>query len=181
MLPALLNAMKPSSPNPARNVLGERLEPCCFAPVTGFFRDGYCRTDANDMGRHVVCAQVTAEFLAFSRDAGNDLSTPRPEYEFPGLKPGDRWCLCALRWMEAYEAASTTRTPAFRRRSSAASSQLLYPNPTSSSSIAPSPRIWASMSRGSRSPGLRRSSPATHFHLAQIPLPRPTPVTSSAT
>ena len=96
--------MKPSPPTPARNVLGERLEPCCFAPLTGFFRDGYCRTDANDMGRHVVCAQVTAEFLAFSRDAGNDLSTPRPEYEFPGLKPGDRWCLCALRWKEAYDA-----------------------------------------------------------------------------
>jgi uncharacterized protein (DUF2237 family) len=104
MLTALLNAMNPSSPNPARNVLGERLEPCCFAPLTGFFRDGYCRTDTHDRGRHVVCAQVTAEFLAFSRDAGNDLSTPRPEYEFPGLQPGDRWCLCALRWKEAFDA-----------------------------------------------------------------------------
>lgn len=104
MLAALLHDMKPSKPTPARNVLGERLEPCCFAPLTGFHRDGYCRTDANDMGRHVVCAQVTAEFLAFSREAGNDLSTPRPEYGFPGLKPGDRWCLCALRWKEAHEA-----------------------------------------------------------------------------
>jgi len=104
MLVALREFMKPSSPTPVRNVLGEHLEPCCFAPLTGFFRDGYCRTDANDMGRHVVCAQVTAEFLAFSRDAGNDLTTPRPEYQFPGLKPGDRWCLCALRWKEAYDA-----------------------------------------------------------------------------
>lgn len=104
MLAALLHVMKPSTPTPARNVLGERLEPCCFAPLTGFFRDGYCRTDSNDMGRHVVCAQVTAEFLSFSRETGNDLSTPRPEYEFPGLKPGDRWCLCALRWKEAYDA-----------------------------------------------------------------------------
>ncbi len=104
MLAALLNPMKPSPPTPARNVLGERLEPCCFAPLTGFFRDGYCRTDANNMGRHVVCAQVTADFLEFSASVGNDLSTPHPEYGFEGLRPGDRWCLCAPRWQEALEA-----------------------------------------------------------------------------
>ena len=72
--------------------------------MTGYFRDGYCRTDATDAGRHLVCVQVTAEFLAFSRAVGNDLSTPRPEFDFPGLKPSDRWCLCALRWKEAFEA-----------------------------------------------------------------------------
>ncbi len=86
------------------NVLGQRLEPCCFAPQTGFYRDGYCRTGPQDLGRHIVCAEVTAKFLAFTRAAGNDLSTPHPEFGFPGLRPGDRWCLCALRWKEAYEA-----------------------------------------------------------------------------
>lgn len=86
------------------NVLGGPLEACCFAPTTGFYRDGYCRTDALDRGRHVICAQVTAEFLAFTRQRGNDLSTPRPEFGFPGLTPGDRWCLCAMRWKEAHEA-----------------------------------------------------------------------------
>ena len=88
----------------ARNVLGEPLVPCSFAPRTGYFRDGCCRTDESDQGRHVICAVVTAEFLAFSRSRGNDLSTPRPEYDFPGLVPGDRWCLCALRWKEAFVA-----------------------------------------------------------------------------
>ena len=72
--------------------------------MTGFFRDGYCRTGPQDIGRHLVCAQVTAEFLSFSRSRGNDLSTPRPEYDFPGLVPGDRWCLCVLRWKEALDA-----------------------------------------------------------------------------
>ena len=86
------------------NVLGQRLEPCCFAPQTGFYRDGYCRTGPQDLGRHIVCAEVTAEFLAFTRAAGNDLSTPHPEFGFPGLRPGDRWCLCALRWKEAFDA-----------------------------------------------------------------------------
>jgi len=86
-----------------KNVFGEALIPCCFSPITGFFRDGLCRTDDSDHGRHVVCAVMTAEFLEFSKLAGNDLSTPRPEYEFPGLKPGDQWCLCALRWKEAYD------------------------------------------------------------------------------
>ncbi len=87
-----------------KNVLGGPLEDCSHKPKTGFFRDGCCRTDDNDHGRHVVCTRVTEEFLAFSRGAGNDLSTPRPEYQFAGLKPGDCWCLCAMRWREAFEA-----------------------------------------------------------------------------
>jgi uncharacterized protein (DUF2237 family) len=86
------------------NVLGEALKPCCFAPMTGFYRDGYCRTGPGDFGLHTVCVRVTAEFLAFSRRQGNDLITPQPAYEFPGLKPGDRWCLCVTRWKEALEA-----------------------------------------------------------------------------
>jgi uncharacterized protein (DUF2237 family) len=86
---------------PARNVLGGTLLPCSVAPVTGFFRDGCCNTGPMDHGLHVVCAEMTEAFLAFSAARGNDLSTPRPEYGFPGLKPGDRWCLCAARWEEA--------------------------------------------------------------------------------
>jgi hypothetical protein len=89
---------------PSLNVFGQVLVPCSFDPLTGFFRDGCCETGPEDSGRHVVCAIVTDDFLAFSRSRGNDLSTPRPEYLFPGLKAGDRWCLCALRWQEAYEA-----------------------------------------------------------------------------
>lgn len=85
----------------ARNVLGGPLEHCSLAPLTGFYRDGCCATGPEDTGRHVVCAEVTAGFLAFSKARGNDLSTPRPEYRFQGLKPGDRWCLCADRWREA--------------------------------------------------------------------------------
>lgn len=88
----------------ALNVLGTPLLACSFDPLTGFFRDGCCHTDEHDHGTHVVCARVTAEFLAFSRERGNDLGTPRPEYRFAGLKPGDRWCLCALRWKEAWDA-----------------------------------------------------------------------------
>lgn len=84
-----------------RNVLGEPLTPCCHDPVTGFYRDGFCRVGPNDHGVHAVCAMVTEEFLAFSRAQGNDLVTPHPEFGFPGLKPGDRWCLCASRWKEA--------------------------------------------------------------------------------
>jgi uncharacterized protein (DUF2237 family) len=84
------------------NVLGGRLEPCSIGdPVTGFFRDGCCATSREDVGSHTVCAVMTASFLAFSRARGNDLSTPVPQYGFPGLKPGDRWCLCAPRWQEA--------------------------------------------------------------------------------
>ncbi len=86
------------------NVLGEPLASCCTDPMTGFFRDGSCRTGEDDHGSHTVCTRVTAEFLEFSRARGNDLSTPLPEYGFPGLKPGDCWCLCALRWQEAFEA-----------------------------------------------------------------------------
>jgi len=88
---------------PHHNVFGQPLESCCMDPLTGFYRDGLCRTDEQDRGRHVVCAIMSAEFLAFTAARGNDLSTPRPEYGFPGLKPGDRWCLCALRWKEALE------------------------------------------------------------------------------
>jgi uncharacterized protein len=87
-----------------QNVLGGELEPCSVDPVTGFYRDGTCRTGAGDIGVHAVCAVMTEEFLAFSSDAGNDLSTPRPEWGFPGLVPGDRWCVCAPRWQEALEA-----------------------------------------------------------------------------
>ena len=88
----------------ARNVFGDPLIPCCTDPMTGYFRDGYCRTDASDVGKHLVCAQMTADFLQFSKAQGNDLSTPIPEYAFPGLQPGDFWCLCALRWKEAFDA-----------------------------------------------------------------------------
>jgi uncharacterized protein len=87
-----------------KNILGEELKDCSHDPKTGFFRDGCCRTRTDDTGRHVVCAKVTKEFLEFSVRVGNDLSTPMPEYNFPGLKPGDKWCVCALRWQEALEA-----------------------------------------------------------------------------
>jgi uncharacterized protein len=87
-----------------RNLLGQPLQPCSLAPLTGWFRDGCCATDPNDRGRHLVCAVVTQEFLDFSTAVGNDLSTPRPDYGFAGLKPGDRWCLCADRWEEARQA-----------------------------------------------------------------------------
>ncbi|CCQ52616.1 DUF2237 family protein [Crocosphaera watsonii WH 8501] len=87
-----------------KNVLGTDLQLCCSNPMTGYYRDGYCRTGGQDFGVHVVCAQMTAEFLTFTKQQGNDLSTPIPAYDFPGLKPGDRWCLCASRWQEAKEA-----------------------------------------------------------------------------
>jgi uncharacterized protein (DUF2237 family) len=87
---------------PQRNVLGGELQACSLDPLTGFFRDGCCNTSAEDFGSHTVCAVMTAEFLAFSKARGNDLSTAVPEYGFPGLKPGDRWCLCAPRWREAF-------------------------------------------------------------------------------
>ena len=88
----------------ARNVLGGELIPCSLDPVTGFFRNGCCETGPHDLGLHTVCAVMTEAFLAFSKAAGNDLSTPRPEFGFEGLKPGDRWCLCAPRWKEALDA-----------------------------------------------------------------------------
>lgn len=86
------------------NVLGTPLQACSYDPLTGWWRDGCCRTDAQDQGSHVVCARVTAQFLDFSRSRGNDLVTPRPEFRFAGLRPGDRWCLCASRWAEALQA-----------------------------------------------------------------------------
>ena len=86
------------------NVLGQLLVPCSYDPLTGYFRDGCCKTDATDTGSHLICARVTDAFLTFSKARGNDLSTPRPEYRFKGLKAGDRWCLCATRWAEAYAA-----------------------------------------------------------------------------
>jgi uncharacterized protein (DUF2237 family) len=93
----------PISKDTSLNILGETLESCSTAPMTGFFRDGTCNTCAEDTGSHTVCAVMTAEFLAFSKYLGNDLSTPRPEFAFPGLRPGDRWCLCAGRFLQAAE------------------------------------------------------------------------------
>ncbi len=92
-----------------RNVLGEALAECSRRPLTGFFRTGCCETDASDRGAHVVCVEVTADFLAFSKQRGNDLTTPVPEFGFPGLRPGDRWCLCAARWREALEAGKAPK------------------------------------------------------------------------
>lgn len=89
--------------NQAKNVLGTPLQTCSVRPLTGFTRTGCCETGPQDTGSHTVCAQMTAEFLIFSKTRGNDLSTPRPEYDFAGLKEGDRWCLCAARWQEAVE------------------------------------------------------------------------------
>lgn len=91
------------------NVLGEPLLPCSENPLTGFFRDGHCHAGQDGSARHLVCVEVTLEFLAFSKSAGNDLSTARPEMAFPGLKPGDRWCLCADRWQQALEAGAAPR------------------------------------------------------------------------
>jgi uncharacterized protein (DUF2237 family) len=93
-------------PDPAdeRNVLGGPLESCGTEPLTGFYRDGCCTSGPEDLGSHTVCAVVSADFLAMQRDLGNDLSTPRPEYGFPGLQPGDRWCVVAGRWLQSYEA-----------------------------------------------------------------------------
>ena len=89
---------------PGRNVLGGPLRACSYDPVTGYFRDGCCRTREDDSGRHVICARMTPDFLSYSLSRGNDLMTPRPEWRFTGLRPGDRWCVCAERWMEAYRA-----------------------------------------------------------------------------
>lgn len=89
---------------PALNVYGETLEVCCSAPATGFYRDGYCQSGPQDLGTHTVCAQVTEEFLSFSLSRGNDLISPQPFYQFGGLRPGDFWCLCISRWLEAYKA-----------------------------------------------------------------------------
>jgi uncharacterized protein (DUF2237 family) len=96
-------------PEPARNVLDEPLELCSLSPMTGFYRDGCCNTGAADLGSHTVCVVMTAAFLEFSKASGNDLSTPVPDFGFPGLQPGDRWCLCAPRWQEAFEAGRAPR------------------------------------------------------------------------
>jgi hypothetical protein len=96
-------------PDEQRNVFGEPIEVCSLKPTTGFFRTGCCETGPEDVGVHTVCVEVTAEFLAFSKARGNDLSTARPELGFPGLNPGDRWCLCAARWQEALDASAAPR------------------------------------------------------------------------
>jgi uncharacterized protein (DUF2237 family) len=130
---------RPSSP---RNVLGDRLDVCSMEPKTGFFREGCCNTNREDVGSHTVCAVMTAEFLEFSQSRGNDLSTPMPQFGFPGLKPGDRWCLCAPRWREALEAGQAPRVvlrathegrprPLLARRS-----QAFRPGPRVTSTIA---------------------------------------------
>jgi uncharacterized protein (DUF2237 family) len=93
-------------PPAERNVLGGPLEPCGVDPVTGFYRDGHCSTGPDGVGAHTVCAVVSADFLAMQRELGNDLQTPRPEYGFPGLHPGDRWCVVAVRWLQAYQAGA---------------------------------------------------------------------------
>jgi len=94
----------PDKPSSARNVLGSELTCCCDSPATGFFRDGYCHTGPQDVGSHTVCTKVTQEFLDFSAERGNDLVTPHPEFDFPGLKAHDRWCVCVARWKEAFDA-----------------------------------------------------------------------------
>ena len=106
------------TPEPAVNVLGGPLEPCSTAPLTGFFRDGHCNTCAEDRGSHTVCVVMTAEFLAFSKYVGNDLTTPRPEFRFPGVQPGECWCLCALRFLQAHDegCAPKVRLAATHRR-----------------------------------------------------------------
>lgn len=101
--------MPQRNPSIAKNVFGEPLVPCSFDPLTGFFRDGCCKTGEEDSGMHTVCVVMTATFLAFSTACGNDLSTPRPEWGFPGLQPGDQWCLCAQRWVEAWRAGVAPR------------------------------------------------------------------------
>lgn len=94
---------------PAKNILAEELVPCGMDPITGFYRDGCCDTGPEDAGSHTVCVEVSEEFLSFTASVGNDLSTPIPAYGFPGLKAGDRWCLCASRWLQAYEAGHAPR------------------------------------------------------------------------
>jgi uncharacterized protein len=101
-----MTAMSAPDPTPERNVLGGDLEPCGTDPMTGFYRDGCCSTGPEDRGSHTVCTVVSAEFLSLQQELGNDLVTPRPEYDFPGLRPGDRWCVVALRWLQAYQAGA---------------------------------------------------------------------------
>ncbi|WP_435259794.1 DUF2237 family protein [Thioclava sp. FR2] len=109
---------------PSVNVLGGTLEPCSTKPMTGFYRNGCCDTGPSDRGIHTVCAVMTAEFLAFSKYLGNDLSTPRPEYAFPGLQPGDQWCLCAARFLQAHEEGAA---PKIRLKSTHANTLKIVP------------------------------------------------------
>ena len=97
------------SSNYQKNVLGTKLEVCSLQPMTGFYRNGCCETDENDMGLHTVCAEMTNEFLEFSKSVGNDLSTPRPEFDFRGLVQGDFWCLCASRWQQAFDSGKAPK------------------------------------------------------------------------
>jgi uncharacterized protein len=101
-----MTRMSAPDPNAERNVLGGSLEPCGTEPLTGFYRDGSCASGPEDVGSHTVCAVVSAEFLSLQQELGNDLVTPRPEYGFPGLRPGDRWCVVAVRWLQAYQAGA---------------------------------------------------------------------------
>jgi uncharacterized protein len=101
-----MTGMSAPEPSPERNVLGGALEPCGTDPMTGFYRDGCCASGPEDPGSHTVCAVVSAEFLSLQQELGNDLVTPRPEYDFPGLRPGDRWCVVAVRWLQAYQAGA---------------------------------------------------------------------------
>jgi uncharacterized protein (DUF2237 family) len=119
-----LVASAPQPPAESRNVLGEPLQECGCAPLTGWFRDGYCHADPGDLGRHTVCCVVNESFLTYSRAQGNDLSTPMPAYNFPGLRPGDHWCVCAARWLEAYEDGMA---PPVRLESSALSTLEVIP------------------------------------------------------
>ena len=104
--PRVLRVSPPETPEPSteRNVLGGALQPCGTEPLTGFYRDGHCASGPEDLGRHTVCTVVSAEFLALQRELGNDLTTPRPEFGFAGLRPGDRWCVVAARWLQSLEA-----------------------------------------------------------------------------
>jgi len=106
-MPDGLSRKEPS--NYQKNVLGSKLEVCSLQPMTGFYRNGCCETDENDMGLHTVCAEMTNEFLEFSKSVGNDLSTPRPEFDFRGLVQGDLWCLCASRWQQAFESGKAPK------------------------------------------------------------------------
>ena len=101
-----MSAVSQPDPIAERNVLGGVLEPCGTEPMTGFYRDGCCSSGPEDLGSHTVCAVVSAEFLALQQELGNDLVTPRPQYGFPGLRPGDRWCVVAVRWLQAYQAGA---------------------------------------------------------------------------
>ena len=105
----LINLRDKNDRNTRLNVLGQTIEVCSCDPMTGWFRDGTCATDDSDYGHHVICCELTAEFLAFSKEVGNDLSTPRPEFGFEGLKPGNHWCLCAQRWKQAYQAGKAPK------------------------------------------------------------------------